>query len=73
LATLRCAFRTNLPRCFRRGCSRPLLGCYRFVAESSYSALGDFQFVEPVTKLRTFGIEPRELLGNSPLLLSDLV
>jgi hypothetical protein len=45
LATLRCAFRTNL----RRGHPTPLLDCNRFVAESSYSTLGDFQFIELVT------------------------
>ena len=49
LATLRCAFRTNYRRCFRRGYPTPLLGCNRFVAESSYSTLGDFQFIELVT------------------------
>src|SRR6516164_5919976 len=72
LATLRCALCTNRRRCFRCGYPTPLLDCNRFVAESSYSTLGDFQFIELLPQLCAFGIEPRQLLGHPPLLSSDL-
>ena len=49
LATLRGASRANRWRGFRRVYPTPLLGRNRFVAESSYGTLGDFQFIELVT------------------------
>src|SRR5271165_4125934 len=71
------ATRLALPagrRCRSRGASSPPpFGGIGAAAESRQNAFGDFQFIELISQLCPFSIDPRQPLGNPLLFLPNLV
>ena len=56
-----------------RASSPPSFGCIGTAAKSRQNTFGDLQFIELISQLCPFGINPRQPLGNPLLFLPNLV
>jgi hypothetical protein len=72
-SALRAALRAGCRGSSCRTSSPPSISCIGTAAESRQNALGDLQFIELISQLCPFGLNPRQPLGNPLLFLPNLV
>jgi hypothetical protein len=73
LTAARSALRAGCRGSSCRASSPPSFRCIGTAAESRQNAFGDLQFIELISQLCPFGLNPRQPLGNPLLFLPNLV